>query len=91
LYCGEFGCLPTVPRAARLAYYRDLVGVFESAGMAWANWEYKGDFGICEWHGLKYLAGAPDKGMLDALFQRGEAAVDMAAGPVPATDKPKSH
>ena len=70
LYCGEFGCLPTVPRAARLAYYRDIVGVFEAAGMAWANWEYKGDFGIEEWHGLKSFAGAPDVQLLDALFQR---------------------
>jgi len=70
LYCGEFGCLPTVPRAARLAYYRDIVGVFEAAGMAWANWEYKGDFGIQEWHGLKSFAGAPDVQLLDALFQR---------------------
>ncbi len=70
LYCGEFGCLPTVPRAARLAYYRDIVGVFEAAGMAWANWEYKGDFGLAEWHGLKSLDGAPDVQLLDALFQR---------------------
>ncbi len=70
LYCGEFGCLPTVPRKARLAYYRDLVGVFEAAGMAWANWEYKGDFGLAEWHGLKSLDGAPDVQLIDALFQR---------------------
>ncbi|HLP02589.1 MAG TPA: cellulase family glycosylhydrolase [Opitutaceae bacterium] len=70
LYCGEFGCLPTVPRAARLAYYRDIVGVFEAAGMAWANWEYKGDFGVAEWHGLKSLDGAPDVQLIDALFQR---------------------
>lgn len=70
LYCGEFGCLPTVPRAARLAYYRDIVGVFEANGLAWANWEYKGDFGLAEWHGLKSLDGAPDVQLLDALFQR---------------------
>lgn len=68
LYCGEFGCLPTVPRADRLAYYRDIVGVMESNGMAWANWEYKGDFGIFEWHGAKLLTGAPDMEMIDALL-----------------------
>ena len=68
LYCGEFGCMPTVPRAARLAYYRDIVGVFESEGMAWANWEYKGDFGIFEWHAEQTLTGAPDVEMLDALL-----------------------
>ena len=70
LYCGEFGCLPSVPREARLAYYRDIIGVFESEDIAWAPWEYKGDFGIYEWHGLKSLTGAPDLELLDALFQR---------------------
>jgi endoglucanase len=70
LYCGEFGCLPTVPRKDRLAYYRDVVGVFEANGIAWANWEYKGDFGITEWHGLKSLDGAPDVQLIDALLQR---------------------
>ncbi len=70
LYCGEFGCLTTVPREDRLAYYRDLIGVFESENIAWAPWEYKGDFGIFEWHGLKSLNGAPDLQLLDAMMQR---------------------
>jgi endoglucanase len=60
LYCGEFGCLPTVPRADRLAYYRDIVSVCEGDVIAYANWEYKGDFGIYEWLGLPKLTGAPD-------------------------------
>lgn len=68
LYCGEFGCLPTVPRADRLAYYRDIVAVMEENGMAWANWEYKGDFGLFEWHGAARTTGAPDFGLLDALL-----------------------
>lgn len=68
LYCGEFGCLPTVPRADRLAYYRDFVATLEQNGMAWANWEYKGDFGIFEWHGEKVLAGAPDVELIDILL-----------------------
>lgn len=68
LYCGEFGCMPTVPRQDRLAYYRDLVGVLEKNNIAWANWEYKGDFGILQWHGLKGLNGAPDDEMIDALL-----------------------
>jgi endoglucanase len=70
LYCGEFGCLPTVPRAERLAYYRDIVGVFEAAGMAWCNWEYKGDFGLLEWHGTAYQGGAPDVELIDAVLGR---------------------
>ena len=68
LYCGEFGCLPTVPRADRLAYYRDIVSAFESNGMAWANWEYKGDFGILEWHAADRTAGSPDRDLIRALL-----------------------
>ena len=44
--------------------------VVVAAGMAWANWEYKGDFGLAEWHGLKTLDGAPDVQLIDTLFQR---------------------
>ncbi len=51
LYCGEFGCLPTVARAERLAYYRDFTAVMREAGMAWSAWEWKGDFGIFTWRG----------------------------------------
>ncbi|HUG10057.1 MAG TPA: cellulase family glycosylhydrolase [Opitutaceae bacterium] len=69
LYCGEFGCLPTVPRADRLAYYRDIISVFDANGIAWANWEYKGDFGLLEWHGAdRFYTGAPDVELLDALL-----------------------
>jgi len=69
LYCGEYGCLPTVPRAARLAYYKDIVGVLESEGVAWANWEYKGNFGIFEWHddGKNIFIGAPDDVLIGIL------------------------
>jgi endoglucanase len=70
LYCGEFGCMPTVPRAARLAYYRDIIGVFEAEGIAWANWEYKGDFGVFEWRGKRDLCGALDTKLIEALMQR---------------------
>lgn len=72
LYCGEFGCMPTAPRDARLAYYRDIVGVFEANGIAWTNWEYKGDFGIFEWHGPEETIGAPDIPMIKALLQAAE-------------------
>ena len=70
LYCGEFGCLPTVPRKDRLAYYRDLVGIFGKEGIAWANWEYKGDFGLYQWRGPVDLCGAADRGLIDALVGR---------------------
>jgi endoglucanase len=73
LYCGEFGCLPTVPRADRLAYYRDFIATLEQNGIAWANWEYKGDFGLFEWHREKALAGAPDVELLDVLLAGAKA------------------
>ena len=67
LYCGEFGCMPTVPREARMAYYRDIVRVYAENGIAYANWEYKGDFGIFEWHGKRFATGAPDVELISIL------------------------
>lgn len=46
LYCGEFGCLNTAPAADRAAWYRDLIGVLNAHGIAWANWDYRGHFGL---------------------------------------------
>jgi endoglucanase len=46
LYCGEWGCLHTVPDAARLQWYRDVKSVLEENNIAWATWDYKGGFGI---------------------------------------------
>ncbi len=46
LYCGEWGCLSTVPQGARLQWYRDVKAVLEENHIAWATWDYKGGFGI---------------------------------------------
>ncbi|MCF8381719.1 MAG: glycoside hydrolase family 5 protein [Bacteroidales bacterium] len=46
LYCGEFGCLPTMNLKDMLLWYSDFVSVLEENGVAWANWDYKGSFGI---------------------------------------------
>lgn len=46
LYCGEFGAYSTTPQPVRLAWYRDVVSVFKEYGIAWANWDYKGGFGL---------------------------------------------
>jgi endoglucanase len=46
LYCGEFGVINKAPFAVREAWYKDIVSVFEEHGIGWANWDYKGDFGI---------------------------------------------
>lgn len=53
LYCGEFGCLPTVPEADRLAWYVDVVDVLEENDIAWSHWDYKGGFGIIDQQGTR--------------------------------------
>ena len=46
LYCGEFGCYEKTPQAIRLAWYHDIMQTFKEHDIAWANWDYKGLFGI---------------------------------------------
>lgn len=49
LYCGEFGVIFKAPRDSRLAWYRDMVSIFDERGIAYANWNYKaGSFGIVD-------------------------------------------
>jgi endoglucanase len=68
LYCGEFGCLPTVDRDERLKYYSDIVSAFEENNIAWCNWEYKGDFGIYHFDTLKKVSLSPDYELIDILL-----------------------
>jgi endoglucanase len=70
LYCGEFGCLPHVPRDERLKYYDDIVSVFEKNGIGWCNWEYKGDFGIYQFDFDRKVSLAPDTGLIDVLMRK---------------------
>ena len=51
LYCGEFGVLNTVPPASRIAWYRDFASVLNKHRIAWANWDYKGGFGLFDGDG----------------------------------------
>jgi endoglucanase len=46
VYCGEWGCIIAAPRPVRLAWYRDMVSILEEHNIGWANWDYKGGFGI---------------------------------------------
>jgi len=62
LYCGEFGCLPTVPRAARLQWYTDLRSLLDENNIGWANWDYKGGFGVVD--GTQ----KPDNDLIKALI-----------------------
>jgi len=49
LYCGEFGVINKSPVEAKLAWYRDMVAIFEKHHVAYANWNYKaGSFGIVD-------------------------------------------
>lgn len=64
LYCGEWGCLDTVPREARLAWYRDLVATLARHDVGWATWDYKGSFG------LRKSNGEPDRELIRILFEK---------------------
>ena len=46
LYCGEWGCLATVPDNARFQWYRDVKAVLDENHIGWATWDYKGGFGL---------------------------------------------
>lgn len=68
LYCGEFGCMPTVDREQRLKFYEDQVAAFEENGVAWCNWEYKGDFGIYTWDSAAKQSLDPDSAFIAVLL-----------------------
>jgi endoglucanase len=49
LYCGEFGVIDGAPEDAKMAWYKDMVAIFENHNIAYANWNYKaGSFGIVD-------------------------------------------
>ena len=64
LYCGEWGCLSTTPRQARLKWYEDMRSILEANHIAWANWDYRGGFGIVG------RDRQPDEGLIKALIPK---------------------
>ena len=49
LYCGEFGVFKEFFPVAKLAWYTDMVSIFNEYNIAYANWNYKSDaFGIVD-------------------------------------------
>ena len=49
LFCGEFGIIDGAPREDALAWYRDMITIFEEHDIAYANWNYKsGSFGLVD-------------------------------------------
>lgn len=63
LYCGEFGCLPTVHRLARLQWYKDVRYIFEENNISWASWDYRGGFAI-----FNQQTGNPDDNLIEVLL-----------------------
>ena len=70
IYCGEFGCLPTVDRKDRLAFYSDMISSFEENNIAWCNWEYKGDFGIYFFDAEMKKSLLPDFELIHILLKK---------------------
>lgn len=67
LYCGEFGIYKEFFPAAKLAWYKDMISIFDEYKVAYANWNYKsGAFGIVDDDGnpiqpyLNIMAGTGD-------------------------------
>ncbi len=49
LYCGEFGVYKDFFPAAKIAWYTDMVSIFNQYHIAYANWNYKSnEFGIVD-------------------------------------------
>lgn len=70
LYCGEFGCLPSVPEEMRMQYYRDLVQIFKEHNMSYAAWDYKGEFGIQKYNRDKSVNLDADSTLIKILAQK---------------------
>jgi len=69
LYCNEFGCLPSVPREGRLEYFKDIISTFNENNIAFASWDYKGDFGIVDWNRETFENGEADNDIIQILTQ----------------------
>lgn len=63
LYCGEWGCYSATPDSIRWQWYRDVRACLEKNEIAWANWDYKGGFGIVD------QQRQPNQEMLRSLFE----------------------
>lgn len=49
LYCGEFGIIDKAPREDKVAWYKDMISIFEKHNIGYANWNYKaGSFGFID-------------------------------------------
>ena len=61
IYCGEYGCINVAPEEDKIRWYKDMYTLFERHGIARANWDYKGGFGIVR-------RGEPQTEMTNAIL-----------------------
>jgi len=48
VHCGEGGCYNQTPHEVFLAWYNDQLDILTSAGIGWALWNFRGDFGLLD-------------------------------------------
>jgi len=63
VHCGECGCWKNTPHEIFLAWFGDVIDILTKAGIGYALWNFRGDFGILDseradvkytdWHGHK--------------------------------------
>jgi endoglucanase len=46
LYCGEFGVIRNAPIESQKRWLADMRDMFDRHDIGWANWDYKGGFGL---------------------------------------------
>ena len=92
VYCGEFGVLDTAPDSDRRRWYRDVVGIFRSESIGFANWNYKSDN-----FGLVNRKGVADPSLVQAIGasaasagQRNSVTLFDESGDVGAVQQPGS-
>lgn len=80
--CNEFGAFrDTIPVAARAAYLHDVRTALESLHIPWAEWDYRGNFGIVT-HGPDG-AIVPDAPIIESLGLTLPVPQPAAAAPAP--------
>ena len=72
VHCGECGCYNKTPHHVFLAWFGDVIDILTNAGIGYALWNFRGDFGILDsrrtdieytdWYGHKL-----DSGLLELL------------------------
>ena len=48
VHCGEGGCYNQTPHNVFLAWFNDQLDILTSAGIGWALWNFRGDFGLLD-------------------------------------------